>query len=38
MAFSEGNRLLEDDFHVVLNEIEADMLQITKKYNLKWIA
>ena len=38
MAFSEGNQLFAGDFHTFLDEINASMLQFTKKWNWKWIA
>ena len=37
MAISEGDKLLAGAFHVVTDKIEADILQITKKWNWKWI-
>ena len=33
MAFSEGNQLLAVDFHAALNEINADVIQFTNKWN-----
>ena len=35
MACTEGNQLPEGDLHATLDKIEADLLQITKKWN--WI-
>ena len=37
MAFSEGNQLLAVDFHAALNEINADVIQFTNKWNWKWM-
>ena len=37
MACTNGNRLLGDDFHAILDKTEAHMLQNTKKENWKWI-
>ena len=37
MAFSEGGQLFAGDFYAVLDEINAGMLQFTKKWNWKWI-
>ena len=37
MAFSQENQLFAGDFHPLLNEINAGMLQFTKKWNWKWI-
>ena len=38
MAFSVGNKLFAGDFHALLDEMNAGMLQSTKKWNWKWIA
>ena len=35
MAFAEENQLFAGDFHAVVDEINADMLQFTKKWNWK---
>ena len=37
MASSEGNQLLAGAFHAIMDKIEADILQIAKKWNWKWI-
>ena len=37
MAFPEGNKLFAGDLRANLNEINADMVQFTKKWNWKWI-
>ena len=37
MAFSEGNQLFASDSHALQDEINAGMLQFTKKWNWKWI-
>ena len=37
MACSKGNQLLESDMHAILDKTEADILQITKEWNRKWI-
>ena len=36
MACTKGNQLFLVDFHAILDKIETDMLQITKKWNWKW--
>ena len=33
MAWPVGDKLLGGDFHTVLDKVEADILQITKKWN-----
>ena len=35
MAIPEGDKLLAGAFHVVTDKTEADILQITKKWNWK---
>ena len=35
MASSEGDHLLPGAFHAVMDKIEADKLQIEKKWNWK---
>ena len=37
MASSEVDQLLSGAFHVIINKIEADRLQIAKKWDWKWI-
>ena len=37
MASSEGDQLLAAEFHTIIDEIEADILQIAKKWNWKLI-
>ena len=37
MACTKGHQLLECELHVILDKIEADILQITKEWNRKWI-
>ena len=37
MASSEGDQLLKGAFHAILDKIEADILQIAKKWNGLWI-
>ena len=37
MTFTKGNQLFVGDFHLVLDKINADILQFTKKSNWKWI-
>ena len=37
MANSEGDQLLAGAFHAIMDKIEADILQIAKKWNWKWI-
>ena len=37
VALSKGNQLSAGDFHVILDEMKAGMLQFTKKWNWKWI-
>ena len=39
MACTKGNQLLEGegDLHAILHKIEANILQITKEWNRKWI-
>ena len=37
MASSEGDQLLAADFHAIVDKIEADILQIANKWNLKLI-
>ena len=34
---SEGDQLLAGAFHAIMEKIEADILQIAKKWNWKWI-
>ena len=38
MACTERDQLLGGDFYAIMDKIEADMLQMTKKWNWKWIA
>ena len=38
MAFPEGNKLFAGNFCANLDETNADMIQITKGWNWKWIA
>ena len=35
MASSEGDQLLAVAFHAIIDKIEADILQIAKKFNWK---
>ena len=37
MASSEGNKLLAGASYVIMDKTEADILQITKNWNWKWI-
>ena len=37
MSCTKGNQLLEGDLHAIMDKIEADILQITKEWNRKWI-
>ena len=37
MAFTEGNQLFASDSHALWDEVNAGMLQFTKKQNKKWI-
>ena len=37
MVCTNGNQLLEGDLHAILDKIDADILQITKEWNRKWI-
>ena len=37
MACIKGNQLLESDLHAILDKIEADIFQITKKWNTNWV-
>ena len=37
IASSEGSHLVAGAFHVIVDKIEADILQIAKKWNWKWI-
>ena len=37
MASFEGDQPLARAFHAIMDEIEADILQIAKKWNWKWI-
>ena len=37
MACPEENQLLRGDFYAVLDEMDADILQNTKKWNWEWI-
>ena len=37
MAYTKGNQLLKGDLHAIPDTIEADILQITKEWNRKWI-
>ena len=37
MAFSERNQLFAGKFHALLDEMNAGILQFTKKWNWKWI-
>ena len=37
MAFLEGNKLFAGDLRANLDEINADMVQFTKRWNWKWI-
>ena len=37
MTSSEGNQLLAGAFHAIMDEIDADILQIAKESNWKWI-
>ena len=37
MAFPEGNKLFPGDFLANLDEINADMVQFTKRWNWEWI-
>ena len=38
MAFPEGNKgIVASDFRANLGEINADMVQFTKRWNWKWI-
>ena len=37
MISSEGDQLLTGAFHAIMEKIEADILQIAKKWNWKWI-
>ena len=37
IASSEGSHLVAGAFHVIMDKIEADILQIAKKWNWKWI-
>ena len=36
MASSEGNQVPSGASHVIMDKIEADILQIAKKWNKKW--
>ena len=38
MGRPEENQLLGGDLYAVLDEMDADKLQNTKKWNWKWIA
>ena len=38
MAFSEGNLLFVGNFRANLDEINADMVQFTKRWNCKWVS
>ena len=35
MASPEGDQLLAGAFHGIMNKLDADILQITKKWNWK---
>ena len=37
MTFSEGDQVFAGDFHAVLDEVKADLLQYTNKLNWEWI-
>ena len=37
MAFPEWNKLFPGDFRANLDEINADMVQLTKRWNWEWI-
>ena len=37
MGCPEENQLLGGDFYAVLDEMDADILQNTKKWKLEWI-
>ena len=37
MASSEGDQRLAGSFYAIMDKIEADILQIAKKWNWKWI-
>ena len=37
MACTKENQPREGDLHAVMDKIEADILQITKQWNQKWI-
>ena len=37
MVCTKRNQLFEGNLHAILDKIEADILQITKEWNRKWI-
>ena len=37
MAFSEGNQQFAGDFRANLDDLTANMVQFTKKWNWKWL-
>ena len=37
MAISEGSQLLAGDLHAVLDRVKANVLQIAKKWDWRWM-